>query len=115
MSVNLAGSLSSTGMHVAAKRLQAASHNVANLNTDGFQSVETVQQTLPSGGATAYVRETGDSSPMIWRSGELVVGSNTDLVRESVNQITALASFRANAAAFRASDEMVGSLLEILA
>ena len=88
---------------------------MANLQTDGFQSVETVAQTLPGGGVSSSVRPTGDPSPVIWRAGELVAGSNTDLVRESVNQITALASYRANAAAFHGSDEMTGTLLEILA
>jgi flagellar hook protein FlgE len=113
--MNLAGSISSSGMNVAAKRLRAASHNVANLQTDGFQAVETVSQTLPGGGASSTVHPTGAPSSVIWRAGELVAGSNTDLVRESVNQITALASYRANAAVFRGSDEMTGTLLEILA
>ena len=103
------------GMHAAARRHDATAHNVANLNTDGFESVETVQQTVPGGGVASSVQKTGDPSPVIWRGGQLVVGSNTDLVRESVNQITSLGAYRANAAVFRTADEMTEALLEIIA
>ena len=103
------------GMQAAAKQQQASTHNIANLNTDGFKSVETVQESVEGGGVTADVRETGDPSPVVLRGADLVVASNTDLVRESVNQITALGAYRASAAAFRTADEMTDELLEILA
>lgn len=102
-------------MQAAAKQQQASAHNVSNMNTDGFQSVETVQETSAQGGVTTDVRPTGDPAPMLLRDQELVLGSNTDLVRESVNQISALGAYRANAAAFKVADEMTDELLEILA
>ena len=42
-------------------------------------------------------------------------GSNTDLVMESVNRITALNAYSANAAAFRTADEMNATVLDLLA
>jgi len=103
------------GMNVAASKQRASAHNVSNLQTDGFQAVETTQEAISTGGVTAQVRPTGDPSPMVWRGDQLVVGSNTDLVRETVNQITALGSYRANAAVFKTADEMSEALLEIIA
>ena len=107
--------IATMGMHAAAKQQQASTHNVSNLNTDGFQSVETVQESLKNGGVTTDVRLTGDPAPMVLRGTELIQASNTDLVKESVNQITALGAYRANAAAFRAADEMTDELLNLLA
>ena len=103
------------GMQAAAKQQQASTHNIANLNTDGFKSLETVQESVEAGGVTTEVRETTDPGPAVLRGADLVVASNTDLVRESVHQIAALGAYRANAAAFRAADEMTDELLEILA
>ena len=107
--------ISRMGMQAAGKQQQASAHNVANLNTDGFESVETVQESVGEGGVTTAVRPTGDPSPMILRGQDWVHGSNTDLVRESVNQIAASGAYRANAAAFRAADEMTDELLNIRA
>ena len=107
--------ISRMGMQAAAKQQKASAHNVSNLNTDGFQAVEVVQQSEESGGVTTEVRETGAPNPLLLRDGQLVAGSNTDLVRETINQVAALASYRANAAAFRAADEMTDELLDTLA
>jgi flagellar basal body rod protein FlgG len=115
MSTIPSSSISQMGMQAAAKQQQASAHNVSNLNTDGFQAVEIVQEMSAQGGVTTDVRHTGDSAPMFLRGQDLVQGSNTDLVRESVNQISALGAYRANAAAFKAADEMTDELLKILA
>lgn len=115
MSTIPSSALSVSGMNAAAKRHQASAHNVANLNTDGFQSVETVQETLPGGGVMATSQKSQTPSPVLWRGDELVVGSNTDLVRETVNQITSLGAYRANVAAFQTAGEMSDALLEIIA
>ena len=107
--------ISRMGMNAAAKQQQASAHNISNLNTDGFESVETVQESVEQGGVVTHARPTGDPGPMILRGQELIRGSNTDLVRESVNQIAAVGSYRANAAAFRAADEMTDELLNLFA
>ena len=108
-------SISQMGMQAAAKQQRASAHNVSNMNTDGFQSIETVQEMSAHGGVTTDVRHTGDQAPMLLRGQEWVLGSNTDLIRESVNQISALGAYRANAAAFKTADEMTDELLKILA
>jgi len=73
-------------------------HNVANVNTDGFNSTQTTIQN-PSEGSVQAV-----SSP---------ANSSTDLAREFTEQIPIEEAHGANAQAIKAYDEMIGSLIDL--
>ncbi|OGT00612.1 MAG: hypothetical protein A3F73_11000 [Gallionellales bacterium RIFCSPLOWO2_12_FULL_59_22] len=99
--MNTISSISIYGMNVAQTRLQAAAHNIANLNTAGFHRQEVKQSALAEGGTRAVVGTTFSA------------GSN--LETDMVQLLQAKNSFFANLRVFEASNEALGSLLDISA
>jgi flagellar basal-body rod protein FlgC len=91
---------------VQSARLSVAAHNVANVNTPGYR---------PASGHTPGALNTGTSNvtnPAVAADEAL---SATDLISESVNQLTQLQSLKASVAAFRTADEMTQTLLNLRA
>lgn len=104
-----------SGLLHQSRRLEVSAHNVANVATEGFQASRAIGEELPSGGVATRITPTDDSSPLLLADGELITGSNTDLVAEVVTQISARAAYGANLAALEASWEAQETLLDILA
>ncbi len=73
-------------------------NNIANVNTDGFNSTSTTIQN-PSEGSVQAVSSTSESG--------------TDLARELTEQIPIEKAHGANAQAVKAYDEMIGSLIDL--
>lgn len=100
-----------SGLDLEALRLAVSAHNVANVSTPVFQPSRVVAVETVGGGVRGQVetpaRENGasGSEPL----------SGTDLAEETVTQISALGAYRANMAVLRASDQALGSLLDLLA
>ncbi|MDL2336497.1 MAG: flagellar basal body protein [Pseudomonadota bacterium] len=90
--------ISLSGMNAAQTAVDAAAHNVANLATSGFRRMEIVQVTAAGGGVTTSLAQ----SPEVGNAIEADV----------VGQLAAKNAFLANLAVFRASDKMLGSLLD---
>lgn len=93
-------SIASSGMQVAALRQQVAASNVARQPVDGGPRQAVVASTQANAGVAASVVDaaTDPSAPA------------TDLVEG----LSARNDFQANATALRRSDEMLGSLLDVL-
>lgn len=108
-------SIARSGMSLADKRLGVSAHNVANMNTDGFEASMVHARTSETGGVQGIVAPTGAPHPIWPQGGELVTGSNTDLLTETVNRIAAVAAYRANAAVFRIQDDLMETMLSITA
>jgi flagellar basal-body rod protein FlgC len=105
-------SIAYSGLKAASTRLQVSAHNVANSNTDGFDPQRVDQTALRAGGTLAQVSQPDGNNPVYMRDGSITEASNTDLVSETVDQMQASNSFKANLAVLRTSDEMVGSLFD---
>jgi flagellar basal-body rod protein FlgC len=110
---------------------QATAHNIANVNTQGFQAQRVDLETGP-GGQGVHVGDVltdQTTGPMVQRlqrtedpetgrvetSWQYVEGSNTDLAREMVNLTATQRAFEANVAAVRTQSEMLGTLVNDLA
>ncbi|MBB4769499.1 hypothetical protein DYQ94_02245 [Xanthomonas sp. LMG 8993] len=93
-------SIASSGMQVAALRQQVAASNVARQPVDGSRRQAVAASTQLNGGVAASVVDANadPSAPA------------TDLVEG----LSARNDFQANATALRRSDEMLGSLLDVL-
>ncbi len=88
-------------MQAAQLRLASSAHNVANLQTPGFQRQQVQQQALPpQAGVQAQVRPGSEG---------------TELNTEAVEQISASYAFKANVLMLRSADAMIGSLLDVRA
>ncbi|CAD0329926.1 hypothetical protein [Xanthomonas hortorum] len=92
--------IASSGMQVAALRQQVAASNVARQPVDGSPRQAVAASTQANGGVAASVVDAASdpSAPA------------TDLVEG----LSARNDFQANATALRRSDEMLGSLLDVL-
>ena len=99
-------SIATSGLRSAAQRLKASAQNVANMNSDGYKAQRTVDIATAEGGVETYVERVQNPGPMLIRDGQLVEGSNTDLVAETVNQIQAVQAYRANIAVAQTAAEM---------
>ena len=73
-------------------------NNIANVNTDGFNSTATTLQNPNDGNVQAVSSKTDGS---------------TDLSREITEQIPIEKGFAANAQAVKTYDEMIGSLIDL--
>lgn len=94
-------------------RQEVTANNIANVNTDGFKSSSVALETGPGGQGVRVSAIQESSAP-----GAVVNGietSNTDLAGEMVDMITTGHAFSANAVAIRASEEMTGHLLNMIA
>ena len=99
--MNAISSIALSGMNAGQTRLQAAAHNVANLNTPGFQRQEVTQSALANGGTRAEIGRTDSTG--------------SDLETDMVQQLQAKNSFLANLLVFKTSNAALGSLLDISA
>ena len=113
--MNSVSSIALSAMSHASARLTRSAHNVANVNTDGFEASRTVAREAPNGGVSSAVQPAYASAPSYGRGAEEVLGSSTDLVSETVEQISALHQFKASVALLKTDQEMTKSLLDIRA
>jgi flagellar basal body rod protein FlgC len=103
-----------SGARAAEVSLQAAAHNVANLNTDGFQAGRATLADSPGGGVTASVVPSGEPAPLIARGDTFVRASNTDLVADTITRAAASAAYRANLRTVSDASDLVGTLLDVV-
>jgi flagellar basal-body rod protein FlgC len=105
MSISSVASVS--GMMAAQMRQTVSAHNVANVNTPGYQELAVRQSEIVSGGVqiSSIARVPSDSPDF----------SGTDLTEEVVNQIGNKDSFAANARVLKVQDSMIGTLLDMKA
>jgi len=114
MSITLASTTSAasvglSGMRAAQLRLDVSAHNVANVQTPGFQRQQVSQTAQPaSGGVRAQVSQ----EPSSFAQGN---GGLNRLADDIVEQRTSLYSFAANLRTVQTQDVMLGSLLDVQA
>lgn len=104
-----------SGLAFESQRIAVSANNVANVLTNGFQPSEVVGQATPGGGVQGVVERAPmtpmPSFPSV--DGSLLPGSGTDLIKESVTQITAQAAYKAQIAMFKVADENVQTVLNL--
>lgn len=115
MALSATGGVVQSGLAAASRRLQSSAHNVANLQTAGFQPQRVVTHSLPHGGVSTEMVPAEipqDPRPGAPSPGP---GSHVDLAFETIERISASAAFRANLAVLETLDETEQSLLDVLA
>jgi flagellar hook-associated protein FlgK len=104
-----AAAIGASGMRAAQLRLDVSAHNVANVQTPGFQRQQ-VQQTTQSaaGGVSAQVGQV----PASMAQG---AGGFNRPAQDMVEQRMSLYSFTANLRTVQTQDAMLGKLLDVRA
>ncbi len=101
--LNFSANVSSLMAHQAFANANA--HNVANVNTEGFVPTKTTLHESANG-VTATFQPAADNGSSL---------SQTDLSRELTDQVVIQKGHEVQGSAIRTRDEMLGSLLDILA
>ena len=110
----ISGFLSSiSGMLRASRRIDATAHNIANVQTPGFEPLRTDSEgnvrpaeTVP--GETVPQQESFEP----FKNSGLPVPSEVDLTVEMTNLMINQRAFEANAAALKMQDETLGDLFD---
>ena len=91
-----------SGMSAAQARLDVSAHNIANLGTQNFTRQETRQSDSVNGGVNVSLV-----------SGSASVGNN--LEADMVEQFQSKSLYQANLTVLKASNDMIGTLIDIKA
>lgn len=109
------------GMNVNAAKLSVAAHNIANINTDSFKASTATIESNAGGYPEVKISLSTNPGAMIPTSGGLPEGeetrelSNVDMVNEFVQMKISEYGYRANTSIIRTQDEMLGSIIDIIA
>lgn len=104
-----ASSTGLSGMRAAQARLDVAAHNVANMQTPGFQRQHVQQTAQPAAGGVSTQMGREPASSAQGRDGF------DRLAEDMVEQRTSLYSFTANLRTVQTQDTMLGTLLDVRA
>ncbi len=115
MAISRASGIAQSGMDAASRRLENVARNVANLQTAGYKPQRIVTRELPQGGVTTEAVPAEIPEDPWLDNPALGAASHVDLAFETVERISAAATFRANAAVIEAADEAEQGLLDVLA
>lgn len=97
----ISSNASQSGMAAALQRVDAAASNTANRQTEGAQRFRVEQSEAPNGGVQARTVRTTEAN-------------NTDqaAISDAIDARVGQRDFEANAAAFRAREDAIGSLFD---
>jgi flagellar basal-body rod protein FlgC len=107
-----------SGVKAFQKKLEVGANNIANVNTDNFKRQEAILSEETNGGVRVTigrVDEPGYPKETV-ADGEIVEteSSNVDLVDELTDLVPNQTGYDANLKTIKATDEMLGALLDIL-
>jgi flagellar hook protein FlgE len=107
-----------TALNAFRKKLDVTANNIANVNSDEFKKSRTALTENANGGVRPTVQtvETPGTPKETYKNGAVTetTSSNVDLTEELTNLIPTRAGYEANLKTIHVSDEMMGSLLDIL-
>ena len=107
-----------SGLAAAQSKINAAAHNIANANTDGFKKTRAILEESAAGGVQVTLDTVHTPGPISFKETDQGVVpielSNVDLAEEMVELIVSKHSFQANLGALRIQDDILGSLLDIV-
>ncbi len=107
-----------SGLTAFSTQLDVSAHNVANVMTNEFKKSRTEFVALETGGVLPVIQKNESAGPFILNNTgygpALLELSNVDLGEETANQITGRRGFEANLQTIKTTDDMLGSLLDIM-
>ncbi len=114
------------GINTAVSALNAYSlqhtvnaNNIANINTDGFKKERVlIEEQAPQGVSSTFEKINTEGSQRVEYSNgneEIIEGSNVELAEEMPNEIITQRSFDANTTIIKTENEMLGTILDMIA
>ena len=107
-----------SGVKAFQKKIEVGANNIANVNTDTFKRQEAILSEGAHGGVNVTIDridEPGYPKETV-ADGEVVEteSSNVDLAEELTDLVPSQAGYDANLKTIKATDEMLGTLLDIV-
>jgi flagellar basal-body rod protein FlgC len=112
--INAIGS-SLAGLFVHRTKINTSAHNVANVNTDGFKKDRVTIHSNESGLPEANISKVDTPGYTIQGPEGEIETSNVDLAEEMVNLTIGKLGYMANLKVLQSEEEMVDSVLDIIA
>ena len=106
--------IAASGLSAASARIAVTAGNIANVNSTGYQARRANLAPVDPGGGVRVDSVTLSTGPGAIDE-EGLETSNVDLTTETVNLIRDKHQYSANAKLLKAGDEMLGTLLDVLA
>lgn len=105
-----------SAIYASAELLNISAHNIANINTDGYEKVTATLNEGVNGGVVVTIGENEQIGPayQVQTTSE-PVPSNTDYIEEVATQIMAEHLLKVNIEMIKTLDEMEESIIDILA
>jgi flagellar hook-associated protein FlgK len=100
--------ISASGLRVTQIRHDVTAHDVANINTDGYEERSVVQKEQNPGVEVAAIRKTPNKNPPGANF------SNTDLAVEIGEMKTNKNVYGANARVMKVQDRMIGEVIDLI-
>lgn len=100
--MNSITSIARSGLQTAMLQMNVAAHNIANASTAGFHRQGVALQTQPEGGVSPAAL-TREALP------------GNELVEDVVQQMVAMYSFEANVMSLKTGQQVLGTLLDVMA
>jgi flagellar basal body rod protein FlgC len=110
--VNSVSSIALSGLSLATERLARSAQNVANVDTPGYEPQSVVAVSQAGGGVTSAASA---PQPTFERGRDEVLGSGTDMISETAEQLGAAQQFKASIALLKTDQDMMQSLLDLKA
>lgn len=106
-----------SGLTAFQKKIESTSHNVANINTDGFKKTRVTLANVEPHGVIATISKVDSKGVLTLEQNskgqQLVEKSNVKLTEELPNLLLSKHFFEANLKVIKSKDEIIGSLLNI--
>ena len=113
-----------SGLSVFQRKIRVTANNISNVNTDGFKTdgfkkSRAVLSTAQPYGVKARVEQVETAGPSALeqtaQDEEPIERSNVDIGEEMVNLLSGQRGYEASLRTLKTADEMVGSLLDVVA
>lgn len=112
-------SASLSGLNSFSSRLNVQANNIANVNTDGYKkSLTDMRDVKPEGVRNTYQKVDTPGGLRVDETAkgtELTETSNVELEEEMPQMMVSQRGFEANTAAVKTQDEMLGTLIDVIA
>jgi flagellar hook protein FlgE len=113
--MSIAANIALTAINAFDKKLSITANNIANVNTDGFKKSRAVIEEKETPGVSVFSERVNTPGDIVTIEGVGRESSNVNLEEELVALMVSQKNYAANLETVKATDELQGTLFDIMA
>jgi flagellar hook protein FlgE len=113
--MSIAADIALTAINAFDKKLSITANNIANVNTDGFKKSRAVIEEKETSGVSVFSERVNTPGDIVTIEGVDREASNVNLEEELVTLMVNQNNYAANLETVKATDELQGTLFDIMA